>query len=80
VRTHLVIQAGRDEVVPVEQGRELHRRASEPRGWLLIPAADHRLTDPDHRARAVAASLDWFGRFLGCGAVAGEVSSAASRR
>jgi alpha-beta hydrolase superfamily lysophospholipase len=64
VRNHLVVQGGRDEVVPVFHGCELHRRAGEPRGWLLIPDADHRLTDADHRGRAVAASLEWFRRFL----------------
>jgi alpha-beta hydrolase superfamily lysophospholipase len=74
VANHLVIQAGRDEVVPVEQGRELHRRATAPRGWLLIPAADHRLTESPDRARAVAASLEWFRRFLLSGPAARGIS------
>jgi pimeloyl-ACP methyl ester carboxylesterase len=43
----------------------LHERASEPCELLLIPGGDHRLTDPAHRADAVAASRDWLLRFLG---------------
>jgi pimeloyl-ACP methyl ester carboxylesterase len=74
LRRHLVIQGGRDEVVPVHHGRELHRRAADPREWLLIPDADHRLTDPDHRRHAVAASLEWFRRFLQAEGVEPDVS------
>jgi hypothetical protein len=40
----------------------LHGRAREPRDLLAIAGADHRLTDPAHRSRAVAASLAWFRR------------------
>jgi uncharacterized protein len=74
IRNHLVVQGGQDDVVPVDHGRELHRRAGEPRGWCLIADADHRLTDPDHRARAIAASVEWFGRLLVPGAGEGVLS------
>ena len=62
---HLVIHGAADDVVPLDHGRRLHERAAEPRDMLVIPGADHRLTDPGHRRQAVDASLDWLARFLG---------------
>jgi fermentation-respiration switch protein FrsA (DUF1100 family) len=64
VSRHLVIQGEADDVVPVDHGRILYARAGEPRRLLVIPAADHRLTDGSHRALAVAASIEWCARFL----------------
>jgi uncharacterized protein len=64
VSHHLVIHADADDVVPLEHGRRLHARAAAPRRLVVIAGGDHRLTEPAHRARAVAAGLDWFGRFL----------------
>jgi pimeloyl-ACP methyl ester carboxylesterase len=61
---HLVVQGDADDVVPVEHGVVLHSRAAEPCDLIVIPGADHRLTDPGHRRQAVDASLAWFGRFL----------------
>ncbi len=60
VPRHLVIQAEADEVVPVEHGSVLHARAGEPCDFVIVPGADHRLTDMAHRRDAVARSLDWF--------------------
>ena len=64
VGSHLVIQAEADDVVPVEHGATLHARAKDPCDLVIIPGADHRLSDSGHRQAAVAASLEWFGRFL----------------
>ena len=64
VAGHLVIQAEADDVVPVEHGATLHARATDPCEFVIIPGADHRLTDVNHRRAAVAASLEWFGRFF----------------
>lgn len=64
VARHLVIQGEADDVVEVEHGVVLHSRAAEPCELIVIPGADHRLTDPAHRREAVDASLAWFGRFL----------------
>jgi dipeptidyl aminopeptidase/acylaminoacyl peptidase len=55
----LVIQADRDEVVPPGHGRLLFKRAREPRRLHVIAAADHRLTDVDHRLEAVTESRRW---------------------
>jgi uncharacterized protein len=65
VDRHLVIQSEADETVSVEHGRALHARAREPRELVILPGADHRITDPDHRRQAVALSLAWFRKHLG---------------
>ena len=64
VPRHLVVQGEADDVVPVEHGVQLHAQAAEPCDLHIIPAADHRLTDPDHRRQAVERSRDWLLRFL----------------
>jgi uncharacterized protein len=64
VPRHLVIQGEADDVVSVEHGAVLHARAAEPCDLMVIPGADHRLTEPGHRRQAVDASLAWFRRFL----------------
>lgn len=61
---HLIVQAEADDLVPVEHGATLFARAVEPCDLLIIPGADHRLTDAGHRREAVARSLEWFRRFL----------------
>jgi alpha-beta hydrolase superfamily lysophospholipase len=61
---HLVIQSEADETVSVDHGVALHARAREPRDLVVIPGADHRIIDPDHRRHAVALSLAWFEKHL----------------
>jgi hypothetical protein len=60
----LVIQGERDDVVPPAHGRLLFERASEPRALHVIAGADHRLTDPAHRAEALDRSRRWLTRHL----------------
>ena len=64
VARHLVVHGEADDVVAVDHGAQLHDQAVEPCDFLVIPGADHRLTDPAHRAQAVAASVAWLTRFL----------------
>jgi uncharacterized protein len=61
---HLVVQSEADETVPCEHGVALHARAGEPRRLVIIPGADHRITDPEHRRQAVALSVAWLDRYL----------------
>jgi alpha-beta hydrolase superfamily lysophospholipase len=61
----LVIQGEADEVVPPAHGQALFDRAGEPRDLHWIPGADHRLTDPRHRADAVERSRGWMTQHLG---------------
>lgn len=64
VARHLVIHGEADDVVGLEHAMQLHEQAVDPCDLLLIPGGDHRLTDPAHRAQAVARSREWFLRFL----------------
>jgi dipeptidyl aminopeptidase/acylaminoacyl peptidase len=65
VRSVLVIQGEADDTVPPSHARALFERAAEPRELLMLPGADHRLTEPEHRRAAVEASRRWFLRHLG---------------
>lgn len=64
VRSVLVIQGEADDTVPPSHARALFERAAEPRELLMLPGADHRLTEPEHRRAAVEASRRWFLRHL----------------
>lgn len=55
----LVIQGTQDEVVPPEHGRLLFERCADPKALIMLEGADHRLTDPAHRRRALRESLSW---------------------
>ncbi len=57
---HLVIHGDADDVVTIDHGAALHAQAAPPCDFVVIEGGDHRLTDPDHRARAVTLSRDWF--------------------
>jgi uncharacterized protein len=61
---HLVIQSEADETVPVDHGITLHANAHDPRALLIIPNADHGITDPAHRHQALTESLAWFHQYL----------------
>lgn len=64
VARHLVVHGEADDVVPLEHATRLHAKAAEPCDLHVIPGADHRLTDPDHRRRALDLSRAWLLRFL----------------
>jgi pimeloyl-ACP methyl ester carboxylesterase len=61
---HLVVHGEADEVVGLEHGIALHEQAAEPFDLVLVPGADHRLTDPAHGKHASAATCAWFTRWL----------------
>jgi uncharacterized protein len=64
VAAHLIVHGDADEVIGLEHGVALHERAAEPCQLVVIPGADHRLTDPAHREHAIAITSDWFVRLL----------------
>lgn len=64
VTRHLVVHGAADDVVPLEHGVQLHAKAAEPCDLHVIPGADHRLSDPDHRRQALDLSRAWLVRFL----------------
>jgi len=61
----LVVQGGRDEVVPPAHGRALHTRCRPPKDLLVVEGADHRLADDLHYRQAMTRSLRWFADHLG---------------
>jgi len=61
----LVIHGEGDELVPLDQALGIFYNLSVPKEIHVIGGADHRLTDPAHRQRAIELSVDWFKKYLG---------------
>lgn len=64
VSNALVIHGENDELVPVDQALGIFYHLAFPKEIHIIGGADHRLTDPAHRRRAIDLSLDWFKKYL----------------
>ena len=60
----LVIHGEKDELVPVDQAGEIFHNLGAPKEIRILEGADHRLTDPAHRGRAMELSTAWFKRYL----------------
>jgi dipeptidyl aminopeptidase/acylaminoacyl peptidase len=60
----LVIHGENDELVPLDQALGIFYNISVPKEIHVIGGADHRMTDPAHRQRAIELSVDWFKRYL----------------
>ena len=60
----LVIHGEKDELVPVEQALGIFNSLGIPKEIHVIGGADHRLTDPSHRRRAIELSVEWFKKYL----------------
>lgn len=60
----LVIHGEEDELVPLEQSWKIFQHLSLPKEILVIGGADHRLTNPKHRQRAIHLSVEWFKKYL----------------
>ncbi|MDI7258689.1 MAG: alpha/beta fold hydrolase [Thermodesulfobacteriota bacterium] len=60
----LVIHGEEDELVPIEQAYGIFRHLSLPKEIHVIGGADHRLTEPKHRQRAIELTTEWFKRYL----------------
>ncbi|MBP1695965.1 MAG: Alpha/beta hydrolase family protein [Deltaproteobacteria bacterium] len=59
-----VIHGEKDELVPVDQAWEIFHTLGAPKEIHVIEDANHRLTNPSHRQRAIDLSVDWFKRYL----------------
>jgi alpha-beta hydrolase superfamily lysophospholipase len=59
-----VIHGEKDELVPVDQAWEIFHILGAPKEIHVMEGADHRLTNPLHRQRAIDLSVDWFKRHL----------------
>jgi uncharacterized protein len=60
----MVIHGDHDELVPPDQAREIFHALNGPKEMHVIEGADHRLTRPVHRRRAMDLTVGWFKRFL----------------
>ncbi|OGP59671.1 MAG: hypothetical protein A2162_02605 [Deltaproteobacteria bacterium RBG_13_52_11b] len=60
----MVIHGEADELVPVDQAWEIFHGLGSPKEIHVIEGADHRLTHPSHRQRAMDLSTEWFRKFL----------------
>jgi len=60
----LVIHGEEDELVPVGQAWEIFHHLGLPKEIRLIEGADHRLTVPAHRQRAMDLTVEWFKKYL----------------
>lgn len=60
----LLIHGEKDEVVPVDQAWEIFHSLGAPKEIHVIEGADHRLTDPAHRQRAMDLTTEWFKKYL----------------
>ncbi|MGH7426088.1 MAG: hypothetical protein ACREJP_07960, partial [Candidatus Methylomirabilales bacterium] len=60
----LIIHGQRDELVPSSHARALYEWANEPKALEILPGADHRLTNPVDRERAMHLTTAWFTRHL----------------
>lgn len=60
----LVIHGEKDELVSVDQALGIFYHLGVPKEIHIIGDADHRLTHPSHRQRAIDLSVDWFKKYL----------------
>jgi len=60
----LVIHGEEDELVPLDQALGILTHLRIPKELHVIGGADHRLTNPAHRQRAIDLTVDWFKKFL----------------
>lgn len=64
-RPLLLIHAGRDNLVPVDESQSLYMKAGEPKKLVIIEGiAHHEVYKSEYFERVVTESLDWFGRYL----------------
>jgi len=60
----LIVHGSLDQQVPLSHAKVLYENANQPKDIQIIEGADHRLTDPVHREKAVELTLNWFKRYL----------------
>ena len=60
----MVIHGEKDELVPVDQAWEIFQGLGGPKEIHVLEGADHRLTQPVHRQRAMDLTAEWLKKFL----------------
>ncbi len=60
----MVIHGEEDELVPVDQAWEIFHTLGALKEIHIIEGADHRLTEPKHRQRAMELTVEWYKKYL----------------
>ena len=60
----LIVHGSLDEQVPLSHAKVLYENANKPKEIHIIKDADHRLTNPIHRSKAIELTLEWFKKYL----------------
>jgi len=60
----LVIHGDRDEIVPMDEALQAHKRNPAAITLKVIPGADHMFSQEDHRRQVAGVVADWFTRQL----------------
>ena len=60
----LIIHGDRDATVPFHHAQKIYERTREPKLLEIIAGADHSITNPQHREKAISLSLGWFKRWV----------------
>ncbi len=60
----MVIHGEKDELVPADQAWEIFQGLSSPKEIHVLEGADHRLTQPPHRQRAMDLTVEWLKKYL----------------
>ena len=55
----LILHGDQDEVVPVEEARELHGCLAGPKKLSILQNGNHRLSDAEIMKRALSEAIDW---------------------
>jgi len=55
----LIVQGGRDEMVPLHQSRRLHEALAGPKRLLMLPEADHQFTRGEDFRTMTTAIANW---------------------
>lgn len=60
----LIVHGSLDEQVSLSHAKVLYENANKPKEMEIIQGADHRLTNPIHRKKAIELTLDWVKKYL----------------
>jgi len=60
----LIIHGDRDEIVPMDEALQAHKRNPAAITLAIIPGADHMFSKEGHRRQVAAMVVDWFTRQL----------------
>jgi dipeptidyl aminopeptidase/acylaminoacyl peptidase len=60
----LLFHGDRDVIVPVSHAHEIHAMARAPKRLYIQQNGDHRMSDPQHQAHFIDATVAWFAEHL----------------